>query len=178
MSILSVYHHRTPEQPNKVLTHAIDIAATLAEHGLDFSQHELTARPRPGGGREAVVQALGHELQALLGTQRCTAFEVLDCDGEEGRPQAGEEEHAYPVDEVFVVVSGRAQLVVRRGEWVFAVLCERGDALRVPGGSGRWLSLGDRPFCVAVRLLNGEGNSVPVHGDGAKPSEFPGMDEL
>lgn len=178
MSILSVYHHRTPEQPNKVLTHTTDIAATLAEHGLDFSQHELTARPRPGGGREAVVQALGPELQTLLDAQRCTAFEVLDCDGEEGRPQGGEEEHAYAIEEVFVVFSGRAQLTVRRGEWVFAVLCERGDALRVPNGSGRWLSLGDRPFCVAVRLLEKKGNSTPVDDDGAKAGEFPGMDEL
>lgn len=178
MSILSVYHRHTPEQPNKVLTHATDIVATLAEHGLEFSQHVLSARPRPGGGREAVVQVLGHELEALLGAQGCTAFDVLDCDGDEGRPQAGEEEHAYPVEEVFVVVSGRAQLVVRHGEWVFAVLCERGDSLRVPAGSGRWLSLGDRPFCVAVRLLEKEGDSVLVRGDGAKPSEFPGMDEL
>src|SRR5690606_31294362 len=38
MSILSVYHHETPEQPFKVLTHHDDVAATLAEVGVHLER--------------------------------------------------------------------------------------------------------------------------------------------
>ena len=38
MSSLTVYHQSSPEHPNKLLTHAEDIASTLAAVGVQFSQ--------------------------------------------------------------------------------------------------------------------------------------------
>jgi len=178
MSILSVFHCTRPAQPNKVLTHATDIATTLAEHGVQFSQAELIGQPRPGAGQAAVLEALGSEVQALSSAHGCTAVSVIDCDGSNAGHAPAEGEHAYDTPETLVILSGRAQMSVRSGDWVLAVLCERGDVLRVPGGSGRWLSLGDHPFCVALRMREGEGDALPVVSEHAGPSEFPGMDEL
>ncbi|MDZ5601412.1 oxidase [Pseudomonas sp. RP23018S] len=178
MSILSVFHCTRPQQPNKVLTHATDIATTLAEHGVQLSQVELTGQPRPGCGQPGVLQALGSQLEALSSAHGCSAVSVIDCDGSSEVLTLPSGEHAYDTPETFVIVSGRAQVSVRRGDWVLAVLCERGDVLQVPSGSGRWLSLGDHPFCVALRLRAGKGESIPVVSEHAGPSEFPGMDEL
>lgn len=44
MSSLTVYHENQPEQPLKLLTHAEDIASTLAEVGVRF---ERWKPPRP-----------------------------------------------------------------------------------------------------------------------------------
>lgn len=177
MSILSVFHHSDPQQPYKVLTHADDIRATLAEHGLSFSRSEIATPLRPGAGREAIVQALGERVGQWLDEHRCQAIEVIDIDGDSEANLCLWDEHSYGCEEVFVVVSGRAQLSVRCGDWVCALLGEKGDVLRVPQGVGRWLSLGDRPFCIVLRLLAEEG-VAPVVVEGSNVQAFPGMDEL
>ncbi|AIR89934.1 hypothetical protein [Pseudomonas cremoricolorata] len=177
MSILSVFHNTDPHQPYKVLTHADDIRTTLAEHGLNYSPAGIASPPRLGTGREAALQALGEQVGQWLDAQRCQTFTVIDVDGDTEANLWLADEHRYACDEVFVVVSGRAQLNVRCGDWVCALLGEKGDVLRVPQGAGRWLSLGDRPFCLALRLLEKEG-VLPVFEETSTAKEFPGMDEL
>ena len=61
MSRLSVYPQNLPEQPNKVLGHADDIARTLAEVGVGFAQCPVSAVVVPG----LDVAALNTECQAL-----------------------------------------------------------------------------------------------------------------
>ncbi|WP_028694679.1 hypothetical protein [Pseudomonas cremoricolorata] len=177
MSILSVFHYSDVQQPYKVLTHSDDIRSTLAEHGLGYSRSEIASPPRPGAGAEAALQALGERVGQWLDEQRCQAVSVIDVDGDSDSNLWLADEHSYGCDEVFVVVSGRAQVSVRCGDWVCALLSEKGDVLRVPQGAGRWLSLGDRPFCLALRLLAEEGG-LPVFEEASTAKAFPGMDEL
>ena len=61
MSRLSVYSQSLPEQPNKVLCHADDIARTLAEVGVGFEQQPVPAAVVPGSD----VATLNAECQAL-----------------------------------------------------------------------------------------------------------------
>ncbi|MDF5983467.1 hypothetical protein P4056_25970 [Pseudomonas aeruginosa] len=51
MSSLTVYHENQPEQPLKLLTHAEDIASTLAEVGVRFERWKPPRRSPPAPAR-------------------------------------------------------------------------------------------------------------------------------
>lgn len=57
MSILFVYYVATPDTPDKVLTHADDIASTLAEHGVGFERWQANTRVEAGASAAEVTAA-------------------------------------------------------------------------------------------------------------------------
>jgi 1,2-dihydroxy-3-keto-5-methylthiopentene dioxygenase len=178
MSILSVFHPSSPEQPNKVLTHHDDIAATLAEQGVRLVHREHALRVRPGGSQEDALGACREHLDQLMTAYASVAFAVLNRDGAEPDLLDLRDEHVHDADEVFAVISGRAQVGMRLGEFVYTLLCEKGDQLLVPAGTRRWIELGDNPFCLALRLFGSEqGLQARFTGD-ATARAFLGIDEL
>ncbi len=178
MSILSVFHPSSPELPNKVLTHQDDIAATLAEHGVRFAHREHGLRVRPGTAEDEVLGACREHLDQLMTAHGSKAFVLLNRDGEAPAQVDVRDEHVHEAEEVFAVVSGRAQVGLRLGGWVYSVLCEKGDQLVVPAGTRRWVELGDTPFCLALRLYGSEQGVQPRFTGDVTARAFLGIDEL
>lgn len=178
MSILSVFHTSSPEVPNKVLTHHDDIAATLAEQGVRFVRRPHELRIRPGTSRDEVLAEGRGLLDALMTEHGSVAFSLLDRDGQAPAEADLRDEHVHEAQEVFAVITGRAQISLRLGEWVYAVVCEKGDVLVVPAGARRWFDLGDNPFCLALRLFGSEQGMQPRFTGDASAHGFAGMDEF
>ena len=178
MSILCVFHPASPALPNKVLTHHDDIAATLAEQGVHFTHREHGLRVRPGTAEAEVLDTCREHLDQLMTAHGSKAFVVLNRDGEDPVQADVRDEHVHEADEVFAVVSGRAQVGLRLGDWVYSVLCEKGDQLVVPAGTRRWVELGDTPFCLALRLYGSEeGRQARFTGD-VTARAFLGIDQF
>ncbi|WEK29745.1 MAG: oxidase [Candidatus Pseudomonas phytovorans] len=178
MSILSVFHPASPALPNKVLTHHDDITATLAEQGVRFVHTDTGLRVRPGTSEDEVLETCREYLDQLMTAHGSKAFVLLNRDGEDPAQADVRDEHVHDADEVFTVVSGRAQVGLRVGDWVYSVLCEKGDQLVVPAGIRRWVELGDTPFCLALRLYgNEQGVQARFTGD-VSGRAFLGIDEL
>jgi len=76
------------------------------------------------------------------------------------------------------VVTGRVQVGLRLGEYVYAVLCEKGDQLVIPAGSPRWLDLGDNPFCLALRVFANEKGAFATFTGDETARLYAGMDEF
>jgi len=178
MSILCVFHPSSPDLPNKVLTHHDDIAATLAEQGVRFIHQPLELRVRPGTGEQAVLGDCRELLDQLMTAHGSAAFRVLDRDGAQPAQVDLRDEHVHDAEEVFALVSGRAQVGLRLGDYVYAVLCEKGDQLVVPARTRRWVELGDNPFCVALRLFANEQGVEPRFTGDETARLFLGIDEL
>lgn len=178
MSILSVFATSSPQLAHKVLTHHDDIAATLAEQGVRFGRWQSGARLRPGSPAQEVLEACRAPLDRLMTEHGSASFAVLSRDG----VQPGEvdllDEHVHGCDEVFAVISGRCQVSLRVGDYLFAVLCEKDDVLVIPAASRRWLDLGETPFCLALRLFASEQGMHPRFTGDTLAREFPGMGEL
>ena len=178
MSTLSVFHPSSPGLPNKLLTHHDDIAATLAEQGVRFAHHPLALRVRPGSAEDEVMAACREHLDQLMTSHGSAAFTLLNRDGVDPAQADVRDEHVHDAEEVFAVVSGRAQVGLRLGEFVYSVLCEKGDQLVVPAGTRRWIELGETPFCLALRLFGSEqGMQARLTGDETARA-FLGIDEL
>ncbi|KAB5621759.1 MULTISPECIES: oxidase [Pseudomonas] len=176
MSILSVFHSSSPQLANKVLTHHEDIAATLAEQGVQFARHDHGLRIRPGSAEAQVREEAGGLIDMLMTTHGCQTLMLLNRDGDQPTEVDLRDEHVHDAVEVFAMVSGRGQISLRLGEQVFALLCEKGDVLVVPAQTRRWIDLGDTPFCLAVRLFGNE-QGIRMTGD-EQARQFAGMSEL
>ncbi|WP_145129826.1 oxidase [Pseudomonas sp. URMO17WK12:I11] len=178
MSILCVFDPSTPQLPNKVLTHAEDITAALAEHGVTLVQSEPGLRVRPGTLHDELMDACQAHLDHLMITHACRAYAVINRDGVEAQGPDLRDEHVLDTDEVIAVVSGRVQVGLRLGAGVYSVMCEKGDQLCVPAGTKRWLELGETPFCLAFRLFAAEAGSQLAFTGDASARAFLGIDEL
>ena len=181
MSILSVYHQSTPDTPNKVLTHADDIAATLAEQGVRFEQREVAARIRPGTAGDEVLASLGEQVDALrseLSAQVVEVFSVGPEHAQKDELRAGLiDERRHGGQDARLFVSGRGLLNIRVGEYVYALIGERGDLVGVPAGVAQWFDIGEQPNLVLVRFFaNEEGRKVQLTGDEGSRA-YPGLDD-
>lgn len=159
MSCLSVYHVSTPDIPNKVLTHLEDIVATLAEQGIRFGRRQATVAIQAGASQEEVITAYQALLEPLKAEEGYQVMDVISASDD--HPQRAErrlkwlEEQSHRVDEARWFVAGRGLLSVHRGEYVYAVLCERDDLIFLPAGTTHWFDMGEFARCVAIRLFAG-----------------------
>lgn len=178
MSILSVFHTASPELAHKVLTHHEDIVATLAEQGVHFARWASGARLRPGCAEQEVLEACRVPLDGLMTERGSNGFRLLNHDGVAPALAALGEEHSLDTEEVLAMVSGRVQVSLHIGDYVYAVLCEKDEVLQIPAGTPRWLSFGDIPFCLALRLYADAQKAQAKQSSEGIAGRFAGMDEL
>lgn len=158
MSILTVYHETAPQQPLKVLTHVEDIAATLAEVGVQLERWEASAPIAAGAAPEEVIAAYRPQIDRLMNERGYVTVDVVSMTRE--HPQKAElrakflEEHRHAEDEVRFFVDGRGLFTLHIEDRVYAVLCEKNDLISVPAGTRHWFDMGEQPHFVAIRLFN------------------------
>ncbi|WP_394558230.1 1,2-dihydroxy-3-keto-5-methylthiopentene dioxygenase [Aquipseudomonas alcaligenes] len=181
MSSLTVYHQSSPDVPNKVLTHAEDIAATLGEVGVRFERWQAAAPIQPGASQEEVIAAYRAQIDQLKAERGYVTVDVISLDRK--HPQKDElrakflDEHQHGEDEVRFFVAGRGLFSLHIGEYVYAVLCEKNDLISVPAGTRHWFDMGEFPHFVAIRLFNNpEGWVASFTGDDIA-SRFPRLED-
>ena len=158
MSILSVFDHSRPEQPNKVLSYPEDIASTLAAVGVRFERWQASAPIRPGAGQNEVLEACRPAIDRLMAEGGYRAVDLISVTDD--HPQKVElrgqffDEHRHAEDEVRLFVAGRGLFNLHIGDYVYALLCEKGDLIVVPAGTAHWFDMGEAPRFVTIRLFN------------------------
>lgn len=182
MSSLYVFHQSNPEQPYKVLTHAEDIASTLADHGVGFEQCRGANPVTPGASRADVVSAWQVRLDELMTQRGYASVDVISLD--DAHPQKAElragyrAEHHYASDELRVFAAGRGLLTLRVGDYVYALLAERNDLVSIPAGIRQWFDIGENPNLVAIRLFKqGECPMATFTGDEVA-RQYPELDDM
>jgi len=180
VSRLSVYPQNLPEQPNKVLGHADDIARTLAEVGVGFTQCPVAAVVVPG----LDVATLNAECQALtqpLLAQGYVIDEVISLKAADAQALALRArfgaEFRLGGEHTSLFVAGRGLVSVHLDEHVYELLCERGDLLTLPAGTRHWLDFGERANVALIRLNKpAQSEAMQLTGD-AIASLFPRLEE-
>ena len=162
MSSLSVHHPSSPLLPNKVLNHDEDIASTLAAVGIEYRSLELDGKLQPGVAADEVLASHAALLESLKQQYDLSQAEVISLDrnpwGEDEPAAAVLQEQVLDGAQLYLFLSGQAQLNLHIGEQVYGLLGERGALLAVPTGVPYWLDLGEPARCLLVRLA-GAGTS-------------------
>lgn len=172
MSCLSVYHLSTPDIPNKVLTHLEDIAATLAEHGVRFERWQAQTPIQAGASDQEVIGAYRQSVDKLMAEQGFSRVDVTR-EAEIGLLA----EHSCAEDQLRFFASGRGLFSLHIEDYIFAVLCEKGDLIGVPAGTRLWVDMGEDPRFAAIRVFNKpEGQVANFTGDKIADA-FPRLDD-
>jgi 1,2-dihydroxy-3-keto-5-methylthiopentene dioxygenase len=157
MSILSVYPQFSPQLPSKVLTHAEDIASTLAEVGVLFARWPLVPGITAGNSAAEIICAYQSSIDHLFSEEGSSAVDVLGLASAPAQTVEMREqflrEHSHNTALARLFVAGRGLFAVHIGEQVFEVLCEKGDLLSLPVGTRHWFDLGEKPDGVFICLL-------------------------
>ena len=98
-------------------------------------------------------------------THGSVAFGLLNRDGLDPSQADLRDEHVHEAVEVFAVIGGRGQVSLRLGDYVYAVLCEKGDVLVIPAGVRRWVDLGTTRSawrCACLAANRGCSRSSPA----------------
>ncbi|MGY2289995.1 acireductone dioxygenase [Pseudomonas sp. SDO528_S397] len=173
MSYLCVYPVSTPDTPNKVLTHADDIASTLAEHGVLFERWQAATTLEPGASHAQVLAAYTAPIDRLMGARGYANVEVIHADADASAPR----EYRQSCDDAHFFVTGRGLFNLHIGDYVYAILCEKNDLLAVPAGVAHWFDAGERPHFLAIRLRGQpQGGGVDFTGDDIA-HRFPRLDD-
>jgi len=172
MSSLSVYHLSTPDIPNKVLTHLEDIASTLAEHGVRFERWQASAPIQAGASEQEVIGAYRQSIDKLMAEQGCTQVDVSREASADLR-----EEHTCKEALLCFFAAGRGLFNLHIDDYLYAVLCEKGDLIGVPAGTRLWVDMGEDPRFVAIRMFSSPEGQV-AHFTGDKiAGAFPRLDD-
>jgi 1,2-dihydroxy-3-keto-5-methylthiopentene dioxygenase len=181
MSSLSVYHESSPDLPNKVLTHLEDISSTLAAVGVRFERWQAVAPIAPGAGQDQVIAAYRPQIEQLMAERGYLSVDVVSVTDD--HPQKVElrakflDEHRHAEDEVRFFVAGRGLFTLHIDDYVYAVLCEKGDLLSVPAGTRHWFDMGEHPHFVAIRLFSNPQGWVAQFTGEDIASRFPRLDD-
>lgn len=180
MSSLTVYPADSPEQPNKVLTHAADIAATLAPLGVRFGQWEAATPVKPGASHEDVIAAYAKQVDMLKNEGGYMNVDIVSLD--ENDPIKDEvraklrKEYRHGEDEVRFFVAGRGLFNLHIEDHVYAVLCEKGDLISIPAGTRHWVDIGEHPYLAVIRLYNNAGDERATFTGDSIAERFPELD--
>lgn len=181
MSSLSVYSVDSPDLPNKVLTHAEDITSTLAEHNVRFERWTAAGAVRPGASPEDVISAYKAQIDQLMSEGGYMTVDVVSLDRDDPRKTELRDyyrrEYRHGEDEVRFFVAGRGLFSLHIGDYVYAVLCEKGDLIAIPAGTRHWFDMGEQPYLVLIRLYNNAGDApANFTGDGIV-DRFAGLED-
>jgi len=87
------------------------------------------------------------------------------------------DEYRHDADEIRLFAAGRGLLGLHIGDYIFTVLCEKHDLLRIPAGIPRWFDLGEEPRVVAISLFQTAAGAVAQVTGSDIAQAFPGLDD-
>lgn len=181
MSCLTVYHQSSPEHPNKLLSHAEDIASTLAAVGVQFSQVAVQQPVIAGTASAEVIAANRVQIDQLMSTYGYAAAEVLSLCDERGEgselARALRQEQLCPSAHLHYYLAGRGVLALHIGEYVYSLLCEKNDLVLLPAGTAHWFDAGEHPRFAVLRMFNSPQVPALVSVAGDFAAAFAGLDD-
>lgn len=171
MSSLTVYQQSSPQYPDKLLSHAEDIASTLAAVGIQFSQVPVQQPVIAGTSSAELMDACRVQLAQLMVAHGFISAEVLSLCDERGEgselARALRFEQSCQPAHLHYCLAGRGLLALHIGEYVYSLLYEKGDLLLMPAGTAHWFDGGEHPRFAVLRLFDSPQVPVfaPVDGD-------------
>jgi 1,2-dihydroxy-3-keto-5-methylthiopentene dioxygenase len=181
MSSLTVYHQSSPEAPNKLLTHAEDIASTLAAVGVQFAQLPVAVPVQAGSAVEEVIAACRIQLDQLMSERGFASFDVLSLRSEQhyqdGPRTSLPTAQRYGVAQLHYYLAGRGLLCLHIGDYVYALLCEKNDLVQLPAATLHWLDTGEQPRVSLLRLFDSTQLPVAEPADEALVASIAGLDD-
>ena len=157
MTILSVYADRDGTHPELTTTDPEQIRATLSADGVDFERWSTDVEVSGVDTPQHILSVYERWLTDLKRRGGYTTADVITLTPNHPDRvtlrQKFLDEHIHTEDEVRFFVAGRGAFYLHVGDKVLAIICDRGDLLRVPANTRHWFDMGPAPNLVAIRVF-------------------------
>lgn len=147
-----------------------EVAAYLAEIGIDYERWDNIAELGPDASDDAILAFYSDEIEALKAKGGYVTADVINIvpttPGLDAMLDKFNKEHWHDEDEVRFIVKGHGLFhIAPEGGDVVSIEMEAGDMIRVPRGTKHWFDLcGDRTV-RAIRLFQDASGWTPHYTD-------------
>jgi len=161
----------------ELLTEQADVAAFLAQHGIDYERWTPAHDVAPDAPADTILAAYAREIDALKARGGYVTADVIDVKPETPNLDMMlarfSREHWHDEDEVRFILEGRGLFHVHPASGpVFSIEVVAGDLIRVPRGTHHWFDLcGDRRI-RAIRLFQDASGWTPQYTDSGVDKGF------
>jgi 1,2-dihydroxy-3-keto-5-methylthiopentene dioxygenase len=155
MSFLNVYDEQAREIAR--MDRHEEIAAQLAEIGVNFERWEASRPLKPDAAQDEVLAAYDTDVKRLNEAYGFQTVDVValrpDHPEREAMRRKFLDEHTHDDFEVRFFVEGRGMFYLHVDGRVYAVMCERGDLISVPAHTRHWFDMGSAPDFKCIRFF-------------------------
>jgi 1,2-dihydroxy-3-keto-5-methylthiopentene dioxygenase len=180
MTTLSIYAADDGRRPLLTTCDPAEIRQRLATIGVEFERWRTEVEVSGADPPESILGAYGQWLEDLKRRGGYATADVISLTPHHPDKVALREkflrEHIHTEDEVRFFVAGRGAFYLHVGEQVNAVICERGDLLRVPANTPHWFDTGPSPNLVAIRVFTNPQGWVAQYTGQAIAARFPRLE--
>lgn len=159
-----------------------NIAAQLAEHGVQFERWQATENLADDAEQAAVLKAYQRSIDELNKRYHFKSVDVVALRPD--NPQKDElrkkflSEHTHADFELRFFVDGSGLFYLHLGDKVYLVLCEKGDLISVPANTPHWFDMGKEPNFKCIRLFTTEEGWLGFFTGNDIAARLPSMDEF
>jgi 1,2-dihydroxy-3-keto-5-methylthiopentene dioxygenase len=180
MTLLAVYADTDGTRPLSVSTDPTEIRDALATIDIGYERWSAAVEVQGRDAPQVILAAYAEWIEDLKRRGGYATADVIALSPDHPDRLALRkkflDEHTHAEDEVRFFVAGRGAFYLHVSGRVHAIICERGDLLRVPANTRHWFDTGPAPDLVAIRVFTHPSGWVAQYtGDGIA-ARFPRLE--
>ena len=156
MSLLRIYSESDAKQYQEISDYAA-IQGALQPAGLQFERWHANQHIGLDATTEQILETYHGQVSNLMKQCGYVTADVIAVNSNTPNHQEIRNkflnEHTHSEDEARFFVDGAGLFYIHTSGHVFALLCERGDFLRIPAGTKHWFDMGPKPFLKCIRTF-------------------------
>ncbi|MDO9160960.1 MAG: cupin [Methylococcaceae bacterium] len=180
MTVLTVYPDQQPQQ-GKRYTDFADIHQQLAAISVQIERWTANTPLAADADQSSVIAAYADSVERLQKQYGFQSVDVVkltaDNPDKEAFRQKFLSEHTHDDFEVRFFVEGRGLFYLHVDGQVFAILCEQGDLISVPGNTTHWFDMGENPHFTCIRLFTKPDGWIADFTGSDIATTFPTLDQ-
>jgi len=180
MTALTVYPDQQPQQ-GKRYTDFADIHQQLAAISVQIERWTANTPLAADADQAGVIAAYADSVERLQQQYGFQSVDVVKLTADNPDKAAFRQkflsEHTHDDFEVRFFVEGRGLFYLHVDGQVFAILCEQGDLISVPGNTTHWFDMGENPQFTCIRLFTKPDGWVADFTGSDIATTFPTLDQ-
>jgi len=180
MTALTVYPEQAPQQ-GKLYTDFADIHQQLAAINVQIERWTANSILAADADQAGVIAAYADSVERLQQQYGFQSVDVVKLTADHPDKAAFRQkflsEHTHDDFEVRFFVEGRGLFYLHVDGQVFAILCEQGDLISVPGNTTHWFDMGENPQFTCIRLFTKPDGWVADFTGSDIATTFPTLDQ-
>ncbi len=158
-----------------------NIAVNLSRIGVRFERWQAERQFSDDAKPQEIIDAYQSSIDKLKLQYGFQSVDVIslkaDHPNKDELRQKFLSEHIHSDFEVRFFVEGRGLFYLHIVDTVYAVLCEQGDLISVPGGTLHWFDMGEHPNFKCIRLFTTPDGWIAEFTGNPIAEKFPTLDQ-